>query len=466
MKNYNANVSRLKDTFSFVFQKINPADWDFGKRLRILSLFLGFALAVSFAVAQGYADPMTGLPVGSYETTPVEKASDPGAAAAAKEVITQIVKVVSKAFKEVASNSGLKSLGEAITYFAFIMVFVWGLLKGMIEGGGINTIVSELIPLAMTLAIVQALLNHGGVGYIIGFMDGIASSIAGANMGTFESSLTAATTKAFSTVEKVFSMPSSKSEMSLTSPLTWVPVLGMLIAQLIAKIITAFFVVLALGIYIANIALAYGSIMLAVALSYVMVPFMLIPALSWISDSWLRFTLGAAMTKVVGAFFLTFTDKLLAGMVSLAEKVVVNPEADFTTVMTGTFVLYAGLILMAVLCAYMMMQVPGIATGLLAGSAGGAGFRGMRALTAGTGGQLGKAAGIASGRSIIGTKNSDGVRSGGAVGVGKAILAARSGQNPNIKADPAQTARQAFGATGAKVYKSLTGQKNTPPKTP
>ena len=462
MKNYTANATRVLSIFSVAFQKFNPVEWRGGKRLKIIAILVGFALAVSFAVAQGmYVDPMVG--VGDI---PVEDAPDPVAAVAVKEVITQIVKVVSKAFNEVAKNSGLKSLGEAITYFAFIMVFLWGLLKGMIEGGGINTIVSELIPLAMTLAIVQALLNQGGVGYIVGFMDGIASAIAGANMGTFENSLIAATTKTFSVVEKIFSMPSGKTQMSLTSPSTWVPALGLLIAQLIAKVITAFFVVLALGIYIANIALAYGSIMLAVALSYVMVPFMLIPALSWISDSWLRFTLGAAMTKVVGAFFLTFTDKLLAGMVSLAEKVVVNPEADFTTVMTGTFVLYAGLILMAVLCAYMMMQVPGIATGLLAGSAGGAGFRGMRALTAGTGGQLGKAAGVASGRSIIGTKNSDGVRSGGAVGVGKAILAARSGQNPNIKADPAQTARQAFGATGAKVYKSLTSQKNTPPKTP
>lgn len=171
------------------------------------------------------------------------------------------------------------------------------------------------------------------------------------------------------------------------------------------------------------------------------------------------------MTKVVGAFFLTFTDKLLVGMVSLAEKVVVNPDADFTTVMTGTFVLYAGLILIAMLCAYMMMQVPGIATGLLAGSAGGAGFRGMRALTAGTGSQLGKGAGIGAARSVIGTKNADGERVGGAVGVGKAIKAAYKNEG-GIKADPAKTARQAFGATGGTIYKGLTAGKKSSPKTP
>lgn len=470
-----ATSEHLQHCLTLAIQSIRPTGWGLWKWAKAVTLFLAFTVAVSFSVAQG-TDPMTGLPIDNLPSNNASGQSDQnlvdassiGAAAAAKEVITQIVKVVTKAFKDVASNSGLKSLGEAITYFAFIAVFTWGLVKAMIEGGGINSIVSELIPLAMTFAIVQALLNHGGVGHIVGFMDGIASSIAGSAMGSFEDALIAATTKAFSVVEKIFSMPAMTSGMSLLNPLTWVPVLAMFIVQLLAKVITAFFIVLALGIYIANIALAYGSIMLAVALSFVMVPFMLIPALSWISDSWLRFTLGAAMTKVVGAFFLSFTNQLMTGMVSLAEKIDLDPNTDFATI-TGSFlVLYAGLILLAVLCAYMMMQVPGIATGLLSGSAGGAGFRGMRALTGGTGGQLGKAGAINSGRSVIGAQGADGVRSGGAVGMAKAVNAARQanrGQSNSIKADPAKTARQAFGGSGAAIYKGLTSGR-TPPKTP
>ncbi len=479
-----ATVSYLNALLFHVARSVRPRDWSLWKWTKVLTVFIGMAVAVSISIAQSdnpdaWTDPMTGVPIGTGtpSTGSNEKlvdASSPGAAAASKEVITQIVRVVSKAFKDVASNSGLKSLGEAISYFAFISVFTWGLLKAMIEGGGINSIVSELIPLAMTFAIVQGLLNHGGVGHIVSFMDGIASSIAGSSMGSFEDALISATTKAFSVVEKIFSMPSMTSKMSLLNPVTWVPVLAMFVVQLLAKVITAFFVVLALGIYIANIALAYGSIMLAVALSFVMVPFMLIPALSWIADSWLRFTLGAAMTKIVGSFFLSFTNQLMTGMVSLAQKVDLDPNTDFTTI-TGSFlVLYAGLILMAVLCAYMMMQVPGIATGLLAGSAGGAGFRGMRALTAGTGTQLGKGAALSSGRSVIGTKGTDGVRTGGAVGIGKAVRAATQpdgAKKQNLKADPAKTARQAFGGTGAALYKGLTknqpqAKDQPPPKAP
>lgn len=428
------------------------------------------AMVFAVTLSSAATDPMGNETGGSEPDYGVKPAPVVAVAAAAQQVIAEIVKVVGQAFRAVSSNSGLKTIGESITYFLLIAVFTWGLLKAMVEGGGINSVVSEMVPLMMSYSVIYALLNLGGIGQIVGFMDGVASAIAGAPMGTFESALTTSASMTFKVLADIFSMPTIATQMSLTDISMWVPVLGMWIAQLLAKLITAFFVVLALGIYIANIVLAYGSIMLASALAYIMVPFMLLPAMSWVFDGWLRFTLGAAMTKVVGAFFLSFTSKLMAGMVVLANKVVVPPDTDFVTMQTGNFVLYAGLIMLAVLCAYLMMQVPGIASGLLSGSAGAAGFKGMRALTGGMAGGIGGAAANASGRATFGTKDKDGVRVGGAVGVirgaGAGVISSLRNKPSPLRSDPAKTVSQTYGRAGAAAFRAVGGKTGSPAPSP
>lgn len=428
------------------------------------------ALAMAVSVTTAATDPMGNETGGVEAEYDVRPAPSVAAAAAAQQVISEIVKVVGQAFRAVATNSGLKTTGETITYFLVVLVFVWGLLKAMVEGGGINSVVSELVPLMMGFAVVYALLNLGGVGHIVGFMDGVASAIAGAPMGTFESALSNSASMTFKIVADIFSMPTIATKMSLMEPGLWVPILAMFVLQLLAKLVTAFFVVLALGIYLANIVLAYGSIMLASALAFIMVPCMLLPSLSFIFEGWLRFTLGAAMTKVVGAFFLAFTSKLMAGMVVLAKKVVVPPETDFTTLAVGNFILYCGLIMLAVLCAYLMMQVPGLATGLLSGSAGASGFKGMRALTGGMAGGIGRATAISSGRATIGTKGADGARVGGALGVARAAAAGYrssvTGKASTLRADPAKTVSQTYGRAGAAAFRAMGGRTAAPPAKP
>ncbi|CAN7741145.1 type IV secretion system protein [Acidovorax sp. LjRoot118] len=465
------NIPPLADLVSSAKQ-VRPFAW-------VKWLVIAAAMVFVVTLTSAATDPMGNSTGGDEPQYDVRPAPAVAAAAAAQQVISEIVNVVGQAFRAVASNSGLKTMGESITYFLVITVFAWGLLKAMVEGGGINAVVSELVPLMMSFAVIYALLNLGGIGHIVGFMDGVASAIAGAPMGTFESALTNSASMTFKIVADIFSMPSIATRLSLTEPGLWVPILAMFMLQLIAKLVTAFFVVLALGIYLANIVLAYGSIMLASALAFIMVPFMLLPALSFIFEGWLRFTLGAAMTKVVGAFFLAFTSKLMAGMVVLAKKVVVPPESDFTTLYVGSFILYCGLIMLAVLCAYLMMQVPGLATGLLSGSAGAAGFKGMRALTGGMAGGIGRNTAISSGRATFGTKGADGARVGGAAGAVRAAggaLVSRVQKNPvTLRSDPAKTVSQTYGRTGAKVYGALGGRTAQPtvkapskdsPKTP
>lgn len=411
-----------------------------------LILFVFFALT-----AVSLAEPIVDPEAHAFQGVDVVPAASVNTVEAARQVIGEIISTVGSAFRAVVSNTGLRNVGETITYFLLILMFSWNMVKAMVEGSGINSIVSEMVPLMMSFGIVYALLNLGGIGHVVGFMDTVASAIAGGNMGSFEGALASSSAKTFKVVSDVFSMPSASSNLSLSSPLSWLPIGVMYLLQLVAKLITAFFIVLALGIYIANIVLAYGSIMLASALAFVMVPFLLASPLSWIFDGWLRFTLGAAMTKVVGAFFLSFTDKLVIGMTKLSEKVVVQPNADFSTMAVGNLILYCGLILMAVLSAYLMMQVPGLAAGLLSGSAGASGFKGMRPLTGGVGAALGATA--ARGAAQTAT---------GAVGVARAATASfmqnKRGALPSVVADKTKQVSEKYGAVGGALYKRIGGQ--------
>lgn len=343
-------------------------------------LFVVAAVAPSPAIADGLATP----------TVSDQPATSSEVGVTIGQTINVVAQAVVDAFEGLVKNENLQSGGKTITYTLFAIVFAWNLLRTMVQGDGVNGLVAELVPMVGTLVIIVALLDAGGVAQIIKFMDSVASTFGAS--GGLGADVLAAIKKGMVAVTNILTMPSTNTRVPFTfSSEALGAAMGVFAAflmSLAAKLIAAFLVTIALGIYVANVVLAHGSVMLAVALAPIMIPFMLVPTLSFIFDGWLRFLLGATMVKVVGAFMIGFTDKLMDGLVGLSAKVAVPPNADFTTIMASAMVAYCGLVLLAGLCAYLMMQVPSLATGILSGSAG-AGFKGMRAITGGVSFQTG-----------------------------------------------------------------------------
>lgn len=415
-------------------------------KARLVLSLSAMAMMVSLTVPPqtAIADAMgnAGVPSGLEVPDVSDQPATGNVGVSVQEAITAIASTITEAFEGLVKNEGLKAGGKTITYTLFAIVFAWNLLRTMVQGDGVNGLVAELVPMIGTLAIITALLESGGVGEIIKFMDSVASTFGAS--GGLGADILAAIKKGMNSVSNILTMPSTNTKVPL-SITNLGPAIGTavaFIAAVIAKLIAAFLVVIATGLYVANIVLAHGSIMLAVALAPVMVPFMLAPALSFIFDGWLRFLLGAGMIKVVGSFMIGFTDKLMDGLVNLSAKVAVPKDADFATIMASSMVVYCGLVLMAGLSAYLMMQVPSLATGILSGSAG-AGFKGMRAIIGGSAFQAGRSAGGAT---------ASGVR--GAVGAVSSHVTKGGG----LKAEPLKTASEKYGATGASVYKALGGK--------
>lgn len=384
-------------------------------------------------------------------------------------VLGAVISTITKAFDSLKNNDGIKGAGKTLAYSLFAIVFAWSLLKAMVQGDGINGIVAELVPLVATLAVITALLEGGGVGQIVKFMDSVASSFG--LSGGLKDDIQNAGQKGFLAIMNILTMPSPNSNITLgiTDIMKGIGLAGLFIVGLIAKIIASFIVVLAIAIYMANVVLAHGSIMLAESLAPLMVPFLLVPALSFIFDGWLKFTLGAAMIKVVGAFMIAFTSTLMDGLALLSQKVQVPPDTDFASLAATNLIIYCGLVLLAFLCAYMMMQVPQLASGLLSGSAGGAGFRGMRALTGGVGAQVGSAAGGAAASTAgraAGRVAMDGVvnPARGAMGA-MASKMGGSGAGLRHSSDASQsgkTPQEKYGRSGGAVYEALGGRMVAP----
>ena len=301
-------------------------------------------------------------------------------------VVKIVVDEVSNVVSELESNKTLESTGESILYMLFALIVAWSLLKAMM-GNGFNQFVEEMIVVFLYWGIVYAFLHAGGIQAIKQFVDSIASAFVGRDMSTLTGALKSTVETGFDAITSIVSMPDLQTNITSTmtedqkdefeDSIGEVPLMILSLVNLVSKLATGFIVAVALVTYCANILISFASIAIAVALAPIMVPFYILPAARFLFDGWLRFFLGAAFIKVVGAFFLHFTDALMQSMLTVSNNLLLPKNTDFMTLLNGNFMLGVCCIILAMLSAHLMAMVPSIASGLFSGSSVSAGFAGM-----------------------------------------------------------------------------------------
>lgn len=347
----------------------------------IKTLFCILALAISvLASGVAYADPASG----GDATTP-NRVQQPAfdASGIINQVIESIIDAVESGFTSLAQSPSMEDAGNSIMYMLMAVMLGWAGLKALL-GNGINSFFEETVVLLIMMAVIQALLSSGGIDGIEQFVNGVATNIAGSDMSNLRSTLDTTIKKTFNAVVDILSMPSitSASGWSLMQLVTAIP---QMMAQILAKMLCAMFLVLSSGIFIANVIIAYGSIMIAKALAPILIPWLLLPSASFLFDGWLRFFLGSCMFKVVGAFFVKLTESWITGIATISVNVKVGTDVDAVALYAGNMLIYASIIMMSATAAYLMMQVPMIAPGIISGSSR-AGFQGVAQLMRGAGG--------------------------------------------------------------------------------
>lgn len=356
----------------------------------VLVFFFGLTAAIGSSYGQDAPD-VSAIEQAEQKTV-LQKTYNTG------ELSSQIVKTVvddlASVVTELENNKTLQGTGDSILYMLFALVIAWGLLKAMM-GNGFNQFVEELIVVFLYWGIVYAFLNAGGIQAIKQFVDSIASAFVGKDMSTLSGALKSTVETGFDAITSIVSMPDLQTRLMSTmsegeqeefvSETGEIPLMILSFVNIVSKLTTGFIVVVALVTYCANILISFASIAIAVALAPVMVPFYILPSTRFLFDGWLRFFLGAAFIKVVGAFFLHFTDEMMRAMLKVAENLYLPKDTDFMTLLNGNFMLGVCCIILAMLSAHVMAMAPGIASGLFSGSSVNAGFAGMSKAIGGMG---------------------------------------------------------------------------------
>lgn len=306
-------------------------------------------------------------------------------------IVSQISEKVSSELDALASNSSLAGFGQYVTAFFLAALMVWTSVKMMASGRGFGELLGEWIPIFISFGVVTLFLDRAAGNLVVSTMDSIGAAIGGANMSTVDSAIRTAAEPIFKAIAAVVDQPRVTAASSGEGIIaTMVAGAASMLMSAIAKVITAFILVVAGVLMVATVIMGFISVKLVLLLAPVMVPFLMFKPMSWLFDSWLRFLLGACMLKIVTAFLLKVAAGLLAGMSSLALQHYAEAKgASPWETIFADMVLLGMMLVFALLATLLLLQAPGIATGLLSGSAGSTGFSGIRGLTQGVGGRVG-----------------------------------------------------------------------------
>lgn len=301
-------------------------------------------------------------------------------------------------------------LGFKLFGFFLLLNMTWTVIKGMISGTGLSGFIADFLPELIAAGVVIVFLTQNVGGAIESALNGLAAIVTGVpNSGT-TSLINQAGQQGFQTLSNIWQVP-SVSGLSALDPTTWLPAIASLLYGLVAKAVAMFLILVALAVYIAMVVTSQVSVIIALILAPVFIPFLMFKPASFLFDGWLKFFLGAGMMKVVGLLMLTVTTVMMGSLQTVSQNAITSGTSSVDGLGLD-IVVYSVMIMLAALSAVMMASVPSIASSLMGGGSG-AGFGGfahfaknpaMKGLTGGmeVKGRPGGAKGSPSGNALSG----------------------------------------------------------------
>lgn len=302
----------------------------------------------------------------------------------ANEAFQSLADAIELGIKKLAQDGKLDSLGWKILSFLAAANVVWLLIKGHFSGSGLNGALADLVPFGIACAIAAAFMGGGGPGAmsLVSALDAsinaIGGALTGAPMGSVGELLMSAAATALGTIRNLLFMPASTTPVAgflqgLLQVVTAIPAVFM---SLIAAIVATFLILVALGVYMANLVISQVTLEIAKIFAPVFIPFLVWRPTSWLFEGWLRFFLGAALLKIVGLLLLQVTSVMMQSVLDLSAQIAASmPKDAIAAPFVFDITRYGVIILMSGIGALMMSKAPSIASGILSGS-GGVGFSG------------------------------------------------------------------------------------------
>jgi type IV secretory pathway VirB6-like protein len=256
--------------------------------------------------------------------------------------------------------------GRVLAGLLLAIVIAWDGIIGMLAGSGANEFLSKLIKHLTTAGFVAAMLSGVLVEPINQSFDALADKISGGktSIGSAVGSIQQAAATIWS--GKPAAGPTDGQTVSQGVVESWWNSLtgGRLTQMALEFIMSALIVIVILvagAIFIAQFLISQILIKLALIIMPVMIPWMIFNKTEFLFDGWLRFFLSAGMQKVVGAFFFSITLAMLEGAATIAAA---------SQSPAGALGTYALVLILCIVAAWLMLQIPQIAAGLISGYGG------------------------------------------------------------------------------------------------
>ncbi|MCB5207796.1 type IV secretion system protein [Methylovorus mays] len=251
--------------------------------------------------------------------------------------------------------------------------FAWYGVRVLLANGDVTDIFGSLIRQMLTVTFVYWLLKSGYqtvfIEGVAGSLDTIATQLLPVQQGSpaelvgevfsrfFKSGMAI-----FSTLDSIIDPslnPLSKLSLALSS-LTAISALMM--SSVILIVSGGLFFVLSLGSqYMVVIALILGPVCL---------PWLLMSQTSFVAESWIRFLITASLWKVLAAIIIGISDSMFQAVIQKAVDAAASGAANYGEILVAAVSASLG----AALMAWLLLQVPSIASAIVGGSSGVSGF--------------------------------------------------------------------------------------------
>lgn len=346
---------------------------------RLVVVFVGLLVAVASGISFGQADtsgvPQTPTTIGGPAMTP-------------DQIVVTVVNAVDTEIGKLKNNQTLQQYGALISGFFLIALMSWSAVKALATAKGFGDMIAEWVPIFVSFGFVYLFLNRSAPAMIEGFVSALGTAISGMPMDGMTNSMKAIVDPMMLAISDLITSPTRTGDGVMET----IALFPNRVINGLTTLLAVFLLVVGMVVSMATVIMSFISIALAMALAPVMVPFIMFKPTTWIFDSWLKFLAGAALMKVVFAFMVKIASAILTATAVLRSQLINDKTVGLGDFMVADLITQAMLVLLCLLAMLILMQTPGIATGLLSGSAGGGGFSGLKGLTGGTGGKAGNRA--------------------------------------------------------------------------
>jgi type IV secretion system protein TrbL len=292
------------------------------------------------------------------------------------EAITVLSNAATKGLEDFAKKGALVGKGAQLLNLLTFAIVMWTLLKVMMMGGGLVEALADLVPVAVAYAIATVLMSPDFGMALDSFISGAVSLVTGAPVQSIAQYIQSGALVLFESIVKIWSLPTVQGE----SPSSFLGIVADVAASLMSKLTyllmaagATLLLLLTFGVYMAHLVISQVGIYIAMALAPIFVPFLVFRPTSFLFEGWLRFAIGACLTKGIALMMLVVVGKMFEGISQATKNIVVQGAGG-----AGMFdiAMFSVVFLLSGIAAMLMSSAPTVANGLISGGGGGMGFAG------------------------------------------------------------------------------------------